>query len=140
HDAGSVKVGNSQLDQVKNWMAANRPNRRIDALFVNIGANDADFANDVKYCLRPFVHCDQDSSFTSGVAQKIAALDGRYNQLATALQTLDSPSAKVYLSEYFDPVHKAPWIVCANEPAGDWLEQIDAGEAQWAYNGLIAPL
>jgi hypothetical protein len=140
-DDGTPKVNAPQLQQVANWMAANRPGRRIDALFVSIGANDAGFGDVVLQCMNPLklVACENDPTFVAQETQKLANLALQYDGLAWAIQNTLNP-VKVYITDYFDPTQKAAGVFCNGEPVGDPLSFISGDEAQWASQFVIAKL
>jgi hypothetical protein len=136
----TAKVGTPQLQQVANWMAHNRPGRRIDALFVSIGANDAGFGDVVTSCIDPLQPpCNTNQSLIAAETQKLGDLHWKYDSLANAIQAQLNP-VKVYITDYFDPTQKAAGVFCNGEPFADPLSNISGAEAQWASQFVIANL
>lgn len=114
--------------------AAARP---ADAVLVSVGANDVGFGDIVVRCLAPD-RCQNDSTFTTKVANDLAALPARYAALATVLNARGVPSERVFLTEYFDPTRDAAGNFggCVATP----LYNLLPSENEWAFNNVITPL
>jgi lysophospholipase L1-like esterase len=137
-DGASIKVPISQMDQVKNWMAANRPGRRIDALFLSVGANDIDFAGAVSRCITDS-HCENNPIFVDTVTSNLNALGAKYDSLALGIQQNLNP-VKVYITDYHDPLRKDAATFCNAEPFGDALAGVTGDEAQFASQFIVSRL
>jgi hypothetical protein len=134
YDNRTTKVPLPQINQVQSWMG-NFPNHRLDALFLSIGANDVHFANVVQACVLETA-CENDSTLVNNLSMDFSNLDRLYDDLAAQIQVSLNP-AKVFITEYQDPMHKTATSVCNAEPAGDWLGNITADEATWASQNLV---
>lgn len=140
YDDRTVKVGTPQIAQLRNWLTSNFAGRRLDALFLSIGANDINFAPIVTHCLW-VTSCENDTDFVNGVTMDISNLDRLYDDLAATIRTQISPAPlKIFISEYPDPTRKDASQFCNAEPSGDTLNRITGDEAQWASQFVVANL
>lgn len=127
--------------------------RNIDALMIQVGANDIGFSNIVRTCANPVETCADNGDFTSGVQNAIANLPNEYALLNQQL-TSSLKYSSVYIGEYFDPTHDQYGNICSDMilegAAADQyailgyttLEDgdINSTDAAWAYNDVILPL
>ncbi len=122
--------------------------RAIDAVVVSAGANDIGFSRIARDCYLN-THCDT-LPFEASVAGRIAALGGSFAVLASCLGAgggpacpagapLDVAPDRILLTEYHDPVHQSPGVVC-NRPGPLEPPFITRAEATWAFNRVIVPL
>ena len=130
--------------------------RPIDAVIVNIGANDAYFGPLVTFCL---IHTDcATKRFDPGdpehpvageaeplprvIAAALARLPVRYAKLARRLARIIEPR-RTLIVDYFDPTHDENGEFCKRIGFPDpifGVGQIDRGEAEWASQRLLTPL
>jgi lysophospholipase L1-like esterase len=118
--------------------------RRIDALIVNVGANDAHFADVVKMCAAPGEGSCFDRRFdperraTTGevVQEDLSRLPGLYGQLAAALpgKRRLAPS-HVHIVQYEDPMTDEHGTTCESS-----LGFTTANDLRRARTQLLAPL
>ena len=102
--------------------------RTIDAVVVTAGANDIGFSRIAKDCYLN-AHCDT-LPFEASVGGRIAGLGGSFGMLAACLGTgggaacpagppLGVAPDRVLVTEYHDPVHQSPGVICNRPgPAG----------------------
>jgi Bacterial Ig-like domain/GDSL-like Lipase/Acylhydrolase family len=97
--------------------------RRIDALVMSAGGNDAGFADVLKVCLNPLDptrwHCNSDIEQQYLVSERVRQLTDRYEALNQRMNDLGLNVAKdkVYLTEY--PIGtrgNAPGGYCGSDP------------------------
>jgi hypothetical protein len=110
-----------QIKQVKDWMTANHPNRRLDVLLLSIGGNDAGFGRVVAKCLTPFTNCSTDAELASLLEKGdpnrateflgFDRLDGAFQQLADDIQQQLNPRY-VLVTEYPNPLHDEKGEFC----------------------------
>jgi len=127
--------------------------RRIDALLISIGGNDAGFAGIVEHCKTD--DCT-DASYQALVAAKISRLaddvvdaggsvveQSIFGRLADAIREKLNVG-QVYITEYPDPTRKGDCDYC-DELLDDaweglfWLS-IDRAEVEWASNVVVPAL
>jgi lysophospholipase L1-like esterase len=122
--------------------------RAIDAVVVSAGANDIGFGRIAEDCyLR--TRCDA-LPFEASVADRIGRLAGSFRVLASCLGDGTGPACpagaplevapdRILLTEYHDPVHRRPGVVC-DRPGPFEPPFITRDEATWAFSHVIAPL
>lgn len=103
----------------------------VAAVLLSVGANDVRFSSVVKRCALPG---DCREGVKRAVEERVAALDGRYDELGEELAEA-APDTPVFITEYFDPTHDEFGRFCKDGPG----LTTDA-EAQWAYEELLRPL
>lgn len=136
-----------QMDQVEQRLGS----RAIDALFLQVGANDMGFGEVVKQCGIPFHDC-ADQAFGDGVRRAIDRLPGQYRTLQDVIARrlrLASPH-NVFLGEYFDPSKDHNGNFCDFEMTNagrvaDWVPSwvnghISAKDNQFAWGQVVLPL
>ena len=154
-EGGDVKVAKSQIQQVRDWIGALDPadaHPRVDALIINIGANDMGFEKLVKACLYPVLpdplqpfppprDLNDCSMGTSGAltAAGLAQMDGLYRRLVDTITQQLPDVANVYITEYPDPTHDAAGNFCNGSPFPD-LGGLTANESAWASGAVVAVL
>ena len=124
-----------QLTQMENQIN----NRRVDALLVSIGANDANFSKLVFKAIR-LKHCDTDPKTKKLLDDGLEDLPRRYERLASRLRQMPQV-ARVFITEYPDIVRDEGGNFCSNNPSlPDPLHAINSAEAKWAFEKVITPL
>ncbi len=118
--------------------------RTIDALLLQVGANDLHFSKIVYDCAkpRPMTDCGIDLEVGKRLNQDLAALPGRFDALASQLDDW-LPIFAVYASEYFDPTRADNGDFCQKmvfDRPGAVNGEILYGEAWWAYHQVVTPL
>ncbi len=121
--------------------------REIDALLVSIGANDVHFSDVVQDCFK-HSSCDaQKPGSPRGKFERyLTRLPSAYDQLATALNVLPLDPQRVFISEYYDPLHDDAGAICADSvlsdiPVAPHLGlSITAEEATWASTTMLPSL
>ncbi len=119
--------------------------RRVDAVLLSVGANDAHFGDVVRFCAKPARDCFKrilprkqggDGERTVGEIVKAALgdLPGRYRRLATAISPRIQPG-QVYAVEYFDPTRDARGKTCKRI-----LGSVSALELEHARSRVLEPL
>lgn len=139
NDPGGAPI-ESQVSQLQRLIGS----RKVDAVLVSIGVNDLGFSDIVSFCLntvdcpnRPF---QGGRSLDEVVKERLAALPGRYAQLAARLNRIGIPPKRVFITAYFDSTRDAKGDFC------DPLMSVVGGkifsrtEAEWAFEGVLAPL
>jgi hypothetical protein len=144
-----------QVDQVAGLLAAGPgPARRIDALLMTIGANDAGFADRVLECGIPLNKCfvEDATSVVLGIpsanqiAAVLATLPQKYADLHRGLQTklgLAYAPERTYLTTYPEAGRGAQGQPCDIKfvgAAGPATGHIEADEADWLSVVFIQPL
>lgn len=123
-----------QMEQVKR---INRL-RRIDALLVTIGGNDANFSRLVSKAI-----FKDDASTDRGTLKLfekgLSTLQERFAALNDDIAKLFW-DPKVFITEYPDIVRKSRNTFCDREPKDDRLRKITAKEAQWAAEVVVRQL
>lgn len=118
----------------------------VDALLIQVGANDLHFSSIVERCAFPYLgfgeDCHKDANTLLRLHNDLAALPGRLDTLAEVLNAW-LRFAGVYVPDYFDPTHGDNGQVCEdmkfdapNSPDG----HINRAEATWARDQVVAPL
>jgi hypothetical protein len=124
----------SQLDQYSLRPETYRAEQVI--VLLSVGANDVGFGPILRFCLNPLqvVACYRRKfdgfKLDSLVASRLSNLQASYDRLASKPPFSDS---KVFVTEYFDPLHGANGQICR-------LETISRNEASWADRTILAPL
>lgn len=143
----------SQIEMVKMWMDANYPEaryplRKIDALIIDIGGNDAYFEPIAASCLVPALpvpgdpdlyDCSKLATVFSDGMRELTKPDGRYHKLVDQILTQLPYVANVYITEYPDPTHDAAGRLCDARPLPDF-GGFTRAEARWASNTVIPAL
>ena len=124
----------AQMDQVKRIAKL----RRIDALLITIGANDANFSRLVAKAI-----FKDDASTDKGTRtlfeKGLATLEKRYADLNDHISTIFW-RPKVFITEYPDIARKSVDKFCDREPKDDRLRKITATEARWAAESVVVKL
>ncbi|HEY3486250.1 MAG TPA: hypothetical protein VGK49_12750, partial [Ilumatobacteraceae bacterium] len=131
--AGSLRP--SQMSQLADLLGS----RRLDALMLSVGANDARFSDVVLACIET-AHCERTNVRTE-FESRAAGLPGRYARLASAIAELGVDPSDVHISEYFDPTIDELGVVemrCA--VLGGLFDLLDDDEARWAATGVMGAL
>ncbi len=121
--------------------------REIDAVLVSIGANDVHFSDVVQGCLLQR-GCDQARVGTARTRfeRDLTRLPSAYDQLATALNLLPLDPQRVYITQYYDPMHDDTGQICADSVLGDIPVlprlgfSITGDEATWASTNMLPSL
>jgi hypothetical protein len=140
------KVYPPQLSQINTAF-----NGRVDALLMNLGGNDAGFAELIQQCLNIFVigDCHTNDSLNTFVDQKLGVLNSRFNRLALALEgnaqsgdpELEQVPRAVFLTKAPMPLRPgSATSVCDRTPAGNYEENLKAVETQWLIDEVVDPL
>ena len=122
--------------------------RTIDAVVITAGANDIGFSRIAKDCYLN-AHCDT-LPFEASVGGRIGSLGASYATLASCLGTgggtacpagapLGVAPNRVLVTEYHDPVHQSPGVIC-NRPGPLEPPFITRDEATWAFTHVVVPL
>jgi hypothetical protein len=130
---GSLRV--SQMQQLRDLIG----NRKVDALMLSVGANDARFSDVVKACIETS-HCER-TSVRTDFESRAAELPARYARLASAIAALGVDPSAVHISEYFDPTTDELGVTqmrCA--VLGGLYDLLDDDEARWASTGVLGAL
>lgn len=123
--------------------------RPIDAVMLSIGANDVYFAPVAMFCAstpncpqrrfdprRPLSEAPAGTATAEEVhAEAQAALDGKYNRLAAALDGAGIEPGRVIAVEYPDPTRDERGQTCRSVLPG-----VDVAEAEWAQSTVLGPL
>ena len=118
---------------------------------MNLGGNDAGFAQLIQQCLNILVvgDCHTNADLNAFVAQKLGTLNGRFNRLALALEgtaqagdpELEQPPRDVFLTKAPMPLRPGgATSVCDGTPKGDLEEDLKAAETQWLIDRVVDPL
>lgn len=130
----------SQVSQLQRLVGT----RKIDAVLVSIGVNDLGFSDIVAFCLNT-VDCPS-KPFEGGrplddvVKERLAALPTRYDQLATRLNRIGIPPKRVFITQYFDSTRGGTGNFCDPLMSVVGGKIFSRSEAEWAYEGVLAPL
>jgi lysophospholipase L1-like esterase len=135
---GEQKKGLKSLTRQMDLVKLIARNRKIDALLISVGGNDAYFAKLVAKAVL------KDDSSTDSGAQKLlkkglASLDKRFENLNDNIAII-FPTPKVFITEYPDLVRDARGQFCDRAPENDTLHRISKTESQWAWEKVIVPL
>jgi hypothetical protein len=125
---------------------------QIDAIAMNIGANDAGFANIVKDCGAPVTDCVGDDMIVNDHTVITGSMAGRYGQVDAAL-TQNLKFTRIYVGEYQDPTKGDDGSFCNMILEGavlhnaDWAApligndgNISPDESSYVYQQIVAPL
>ncbi len=126
-------------------------NGRVDALLMNLGGNDAGFAELIQQCLNIFVlgDCHTNADLNAFVTQKLGTLNSRFNRLALALEgnaqtgdpELEQPPRDVFLTKAPMPLRPdGPTSLCNGTPPGGFEKDLKAVETQWLIDRVVNPL
>ncbi|HEX6024039.1 MAG TPA: hypothetical protein VFZ00_18760 [Solirubrobacter sp.] len=139
------KVYPPQLEQINTAF-----NGRVDALLMNLGGNDAGFAELIQQCLNIFVigDCHTNQSLNAFVDQKLGVLNSRFDRLAAALAgtpqgsdpELEQRPRAVFLTKAPMPLRPSANSVCNGTPAGNYEANLKAAETQWLIDRVVNPL
>ncbi|MGH8247072.1 MAG: hypothetical protein ACREUU_11665, partial [Gammaproteobacteria bacterium] len=153
-EAGSPPLP-PQLQQIKEILdydpvAGTRdgvPDRQIDALLVNAGANDAGFSDIVKSCLlEPSCHTGNAASIWQ---TRSATLFSRFSELRDAMLVNDGDplylgnvltADRVYVMGYHDPTRDDDGTVCDPLVSLGPADVVSKAEADWASNTVVSGL
>ena len=113
--------------------------RKVDAAIVSIGANDIGFGDIVSFCAL-HSECDQqtfkDGKTLSAVTRsRISRLPELYATLARRLKAAGVPAARVFITQYYDPLRGADGRFCPST-----VGLMSAREGAWAYNSVMRRL
>ena len=121
--------------------------REVDAVLVSIGANDAHFSDVVQRCfLQRACDATRPGTARSRFERDLTRLPSAYDQLATAMNLLSLDPQRVYITEYYDPMHDDAGQICADSVLGDFPLlpklgfSITADEATWASTTMLPSL
>lgn len=127
---------------------------RIDVLIISGGANDVagGFGNVVTTCLGPRIrkNCSDDPAFAEELSTSIAGLNGKYADLASAIQCESEADncagpehipPLVLITEYFDPTRDRngdfPGQALSTTCAGHTVAPV---EWEFLYDNMVVPL
>ncbi len=151
-----------QLSQVESVVDARPegPTKRIDALLMNLGGNDAGFGDIVSACLNinftqstNWGDCSTNQRVQEFVPAAIGRLPDRFDRLASALTghpragdpALTHTPGDVFLTEVPNPLHPTATTFCAgqnNDPDfGNIFERnLTSAESQWLEANVLVSL
>lgn len=144
-----------QLDQLNSILARRAGlRRRIDALLMNLGVNDAGFGSIVEKCLDlrdlrdDECHFQDDNAIPKFVARTLGTLNSRFNRLAAALRgtpthkdpRLEHRPAAVFLTALPNPVQPSNETFCDHQPADGVERALGAAEARWLRDNVLVKL
>jgi lysophospholipase L1-like esterase len=117
--------------------------RTVDAVIVNVGANDVSFGDIVRACAAHLLahNCFEEPLRGGGppirdvVQQELRELPGRYAQLAEGLREARVPPGRVHIVQYFDPTRDTQGNTCPRI-----LGAITGNELREAQTEVLAPL
>jgi lysophospholipase L1-like esterase len=141
NDPGGLPI-ESQLSEMQKLAGT----REIDAVLISIGVNDLGFAQLVQFCITnnacpsaPFPDSSSKKSLDDVMKERLAALPGRYAQLAGRLKRLGIPPARVFITEYPDSTRDQAGKFC--DPLIRVGPAVFSGiEAEWANEDVLHPL
>jgi hypothetical protein len=112
--------------------------RNIDALVVNVGANDLHFSDIVFDCAfpDPSTPCHIEDDIEEQLRSDLAALPGKLDSLAGMMDDWLRYS-NVYLMEYFDPTRDNNHDFCTMDVGPG---TINSAESAWAFLEVVTPL
>ncbi len=132
-----------QLEALRTFVG----DREVDAVLMSVGANDAHFSDVLTRC---FIQksCDAERL---GTARKrferdLTRLSSAYDQLGTAMDLMSLDPQRVFVTEYYDPMHSDSGEICADSVLGDLPLlprlgfSISAEEATWASSTMLPSL
>jgi hypothetical protein len=113
--------------------------RRIDALLVSVGGNDAQFASLIALTIG--LPNAATSSITNDLFRKgLGTLESGYQAFSDQTATLFA-NPKVFITEYPELARDENGVFCDKQPGEDFfLKKISFSEAQWASNTVITGL
>ncbi|MBM7112566.1 SGNH/GDSL hydrolase family protein [Archangium primigenium] len=132
----------AQVDRLKELVGG----RRIDAMLLSAGGNDAGFGDVLTHCTITStcsgVNDSDGDRLRAFVGRRFDELPGRYRALGDRLAQL-FPSSPVYLTEYPDLSRDAAGVTCEqimhNVGPVDGIRR-SQGEPQWIQAHFLAPL
>lgn len=148
-----------QVTALRNWLRDVRKNGQLDALYMNIGGNDARFGDVIAVCIHPGKgdHCwteqvknNEPTTLAQAVQAGIASLPAGYDALNNALYmsyvnqagvpTLAFPQ-QVYITQMPDVTQKDDGSLCSGSDLSfwEWLHNVHPNEVAWARDNLIVP-
>jgi hypothetical protein len=101
--------------------------RPVDAVLINVGANDVGFVDAVTECFLPG-RCQNNREFVERIDRLLDGLPALYDRLAGALKSLKIPADRVHITHYFDPTR--PAVEC------QWM--LYGSELEWAYEAMVS--
>jgi hypothetical protein len=146
-DPQIVQVNRLLCKTSEDGCADKKETRRIDALLLQVGANDLHFGDVVRECGFPrlaglFEFCHTKDETLLRLFNDMKELPGRYAELASRLDS-ELNYNKAFLPEYFDPTSNDDGRLCPSmafkaddSPDGE----ITQAEAKWAFEEVISPL
>lgn len=141
----------TQLNTILDGRTAG-PTKRINALVMNLGGNDAGFAELIAKCYNvlPAGDCHTDAEVATFLSAKLGVLNSRFNRLAASLNDapaagsgdpgLDYQPADVFLTAGPNPLRPTATTFCDRQPAGNYEENLIAAESQWLEANVLTPL
>ena len=140
----------SQLNTILNGRPAG-PTKRINALVMNLGGNDAGFAELIAKCYNiiPAGDCHTDEGVATFLSAKLGVLNSRFNRLAASLNDapttsgdpgLDYRPADVFLTAGPNPLRPTATTFCDRQPAGNYEESLIGAESEWLEANVLVPL
>ena len=139
-DAGQILPLPSKASQVQALVGG----REIDALVISIGANDLGCGTIVNFCVS-VAQCpgqrfpDSTSKLTLEATrvQRLNALSGAYDRLASRRDPLVVKPKRIYITQYFDPTHDDDGFPCDAMIDVPGVGKIDHNEAIWASDHVV---
>jgi hypothetical protein len=149
-----------QITALRDWLRDTRKNSQLDALYMNIGGNDARFGDVISVCIHPGkgddcwtrpVSDDSPATLAQKVQAGLASLPERYEALNTALfmaytsqagvPTLTWPR-EIYITQVPDVTQNDDGMLCKGSDLSfwEWLSNVHPNEVAWARDNLIEPL
>lgn len=126
---------------------------RVDAMVMNLGGNDAGFAELITQCLNivPAGDCNTDADLAKFVSDRLALLNDRFDRLALALRSTPRAGSgdpdlrfapnDVFLTKAPNPLRPTTATsLCDRTPAGNYEENLKATESQWLVDNVVNPL
>ncbi len=139
NDPGGAPI-ESQVSQLQRLIGG----RKLNALLISIGVNDLGFSDIVSFCLNtpdcPNQPFEAGASLDDVAKERLAALPGRFDQLAARLNRLKIPPSRVFITAYFDSTRDAKGNFCDPLMSVVGGKIFSRAEAEWAYESLLAPL
>jgi hypothetical protein len=149
-----------QITALRNWLRSVRNNSQLDALYMNIGGNDARFGDVIAVCMNPLkgddcwartVNDDSPTTLAQAVQAGIASLPAGYDALNDALHmsyfsqtgtlTLAFPQ-QIYITQIPNVTQKDDGSTCNGNSldALEWLRNVHPSEVSLARDNLIIPV
>ena len=146
-----------QLTQINAILAArpSGPTRRIDALVMNLGGNDAGFGEIITACLNinfldgtSWGDCNNNEEVADFLTGSLGTLNSRFNRLAASLRgepvapdpKLNHLPASVFLTAAPNPLRATSSTYCNRQPEGNYEEELTAAESEWVEANVVTPL